>query len=379
MSQSPTTAEVDRSPSARQIPVRILLIKPSSLGDIVHGLPVLAALRRTYPNAHISWLVNRNFADFLEGHPLVNELIVFDRKRYGKIWYHPTALASFVAFLHKLRTRKFDLVIDLQGLFRSGFLTGMTFAKRRVGFADAREASRWFYSERTAIDANGHAVERNVALARSLGMMVDPIVFPLAISGADRAAAERKLLEHGVASGDFVAVVPGARWPSKQWPIAKLTEVSQWLRAQGMPIVLLGAPDERAAAEEICTAVGAGAHNLAGATSLRELSAILERASSVVCMDSGPMHIAAALQLPTISIFGPTNPARTGPYSDAATVVRRDALPCMPCYRRICPLGHHNCMNELESAAVTSALQRILPPQPDACARNDYSATAQSE
>lgn len=335
-------------------PRRILIIKPSSLGDVVHGLPVLAGLRRAYPDAHIAWLIGSTFAPLLAGHPLLDEVIPFDRRHFGRMWFSPRSFLDFWRFVGEIRRRRFDCVIDLQGLFRSGFMGWAGGARLRVGFAAAREFGWIFYSHRVRVpDDAGHAVDRNLCLARSLGLNVDPPQFPLAVTEMERDAARDKLRdEAGTDLPAFVAIVPGARWPSKQWPGQHIAQVIDAIHAAGGPTcVLLGGPDERGVADVIVKATRTAPVNLAGRTTLRQLCALLSIADQVICMDSGPMHIAAALGRPLVAVFGPTEPRRTGPYSPDSQVVRL-ALPCMPCQQRSCPLKHHNCMQMLPASMV---------------------------
>lgn len=334
-------------------PERILIIKPSSLGDIVHALPVLVGLRAAHPTAHIAWLAGNAFAPLLDGHPLLDEVIRFDRRRYGRMLQSPRILAEFVRFVWGLRRRRFDLVIDLQGLVRSGFLAWASGVRRRVGFAAAREFAWLFYTQRVRTPASGpadcHAVDRNLAVGRSLGLPLDTPRFPLGLR-ADELAAARSLLADaaGRPLDHFIAVIPGARWASKRWPVARLAALCTRLHAEGWPpCVLLGAPDDRTFAQELIAAGAGPVVDLVGRTSLRALSAALALADLVICHDSGPMHIAAALGKPLVALFGPTNPARTGPYGATARIVMRP-LACAPCYRRTCPLGHHDCLAGLD-------------------------------
>lgn len=351
--------------SAPAAPRRILLIKPSSLGDIIHALPVLAALRDAYPQAHIAWLVSTGFAPLLEGHPLLNEVIPFDRRRFGRMLQNPRAMVEFLAFLRGLRRRRFDLVLDLQGLVRSGFLAWASGARRRIGPADARELAWMFYTRRVDAAAPGlHAVERNLAVAEALQLRVRSPRFPLGLRPEERAAADAKL---AAASGgrdprSFIAALPGARWASKLWPTEHWAALLDLLAADGEPpVVLLGGPDDRTRADAIRSGTRTAPIDLVGRTSLRELLALLARADRVVCQDSGPMHMAAALGRPLAAIFGPTDPVRTGPYAQEVRVVRRP-LDCAPCQRRTCPLGHHRCMTELTPEQVRDALRALRVP-----------------
>lgn len=372
--------------SPRQ-PRRILIIKPSSLGDIVHALPVLAGLRAAYPQAHIAWLVGKSFAPLLEGHPLLDEAISFDRRHYGRMLRNWQAAADFVRFLRALRRRRFDLVVDLQGLIRSGFLSWASGARSRVGFAAAREFGWAFYSRRVSVEPGvSHAVEKNLCVARALGLSVASPAFPLGLRPEELDAA-RELLSRaaGRPLDAFVAVLPGARWETKRWPPRRFGELLGRLRAAGYPpCVLLGGPEDQPLSSSICGACPADVIDLIGRTSLRQLSALLAQANLVICHDSGPMHLAAALGRPLVAIFGPTDARRTGPYCRTARVVSLP-LACSPCRRRRCPLQHHNCMQQLSADAVMQSVREQwaapsgasdtrsgqpfgVPPQP--CARS---------
>ncbi len=343
---------------------RILLVKPSSLGDVIHALPVLRGLRRRYPNAHIAWLVANSFASLIRNHPDLDEVIEFDRKRFAKMGRSASATGEFFSLMRDLRTRKFDLVIDLQGLFRSGWFTRVTRSPVRIGFAEARELAPLFYTHKIPrSEVNTHAVDRNYLVSQMLGFENEPLVTDLAITDDERDRASALLAEAGL-DGDagFVAILPGARWETKKWLPDRFSKVIDLLKERtGMTTVLLGGPEE----EELCGLIASQCEtepsDLTGRTSIRELFALLERASLVLCHDSGPMHIAAALDKPMVSIVGPTNPLRTGPYGHLDTVLRVD-LECAPCYLRKlsqCRFNHA-CMEQLSPEEVLVRLTEVL-------------------
>jgi lipopolysaccharide heptosyltransferase I len=359
---------------------RILLIKPSSLGDVVHALPVLHGLRRRYPNARIDWLISSSLAPLLEGHPDLNELVLFDRRRYGRMAYSPMVVADFVRFIHRLRMRRYDLAIDLQGLFRTGFLARAGGAPIRIGFANAREGAPLFYNHRvrrTAREQFGerswaseildiHAVDRNYSVARLLGFEDVPIEFHIPLSDDDRASARWLLRQEGWEYRErLVAVVPGARWETKVWlPQRFAATIDELQSGHDVRCVLLGGPDETARCEQIAAACRNAPINLAGQTSLRTMAAVLAKADAVLCHDSGAMHVAVALDRRVVCLVGPTNPARTGPYRRPNDVVRLD-LDCAPCYLRKlsqCRFDHR-CMKELAVTPVVEAVRRSLQRQ----------------
>lgn len=338
-------------------PERILLIKPSAIGDVVHGLPVLNLIRRKWPSAHIAWLVTPGCAGVIEGHPHLDEIILFDRRYFGQGWRDVRALIDLWKFARNLRKKKFDLVVDLQGLLRSGWLAWETGAKCRIGFAKAREWAWVFYTDRVveedekkaARNGGRHAVERNLDLAEALGCGRSPVEFDLAIGDAERAWVDE------IIGGrkSYALLVPGTLWETKQWPVERFAGLAKMIRERfGLVVIAAGASDE----VELANQVGAGL-NLAGKTSLKQLIALIARAKLVVANDSGPMHIAAALGRPLVTMFGPTNPELTGPFGRMDSVVRLD-IPCSPCYSRKC--SHQSCLRLLDEKAVADVIEKQI-------------------
>ena len=319
-------------------PRRILLIKPSAIGDVVHALPILALLRRRWPAAHIAWLLTPACAGLLDGHPLLNEVLVFDRRKFGRGWRDPASALGLIEFLRQLRRHDFDLVVDLQGLFRSGILAWETRAPVRIGFANARELAPVFYTHRVKIEmTEQHAIDRYLKVAAALGCDVtSPIEFPFHVTDDDRRQAAGLL--NG--TGRYALLLPGTNWATKRWPVENYAALVAPLRERfGLASIVAGSPDETVLAAQV-----AGAINLAGKTTLRQLAALVERADLVVANDSGPMHIAAGMNRPLVTLFGPTNPIRTGPYRRDDSVLRVD-IPCSPCYSRNC--SHQSCLKWL--------------------------------
>ncbi|HUU98395.1 MAG TPA: lipopolysaccharide heptosyltransferase I [Phycisphaerae bacterium] len=359
----------DRAADAIARPKRILIIKPSSLGDIVHALPVLAALRRANPGAHIAWLASRSFAALLDGHPLLDEVIVFDRARYGKMLRSGRALGEFLRFLRELRRRRFDLVVDLQGLFRSGFLAFASGAEQRVGFAAARESAGLFYTQRVRCPPDArHAVDKNLCVVAALGLRTDRPEFPLGLRLEEIRAAKTLLTTAaGRPLKTFTAVIPGARWESKRWRPERIAALIDRMHEESLPsCVLLGSAADRPFADRVVAACHSPAIDLVGRTSLRELAALLGLSDRVICHDSGPMHIAAALDKPLVAIFGPTDPEVTGPYRcpkegafGTRPTFRVVATPieCSPCRLRTC--DHHSCMEQLAVETVLAQVREI--------------------
>jgi lipopolysaccharide heptosyltransferase I len=330
-------------------PRRVLIIKPSAIGDIVHALPVLPPLRRRWPEANICWLVTPSCADLVLRHPLLDEAILFERGRFGHGWRNPAALWDLAGFMWQLRQRRFDLVIDLQGLFRSAWIARASGAPRRLGFSNARELAPLFYTDR--VDCSwelDHAVERYLKIASALGCGDGPVEFPLAVDDEDR-----RYVEQWIPPGtDFAVLLPGTNWATKQWPVQRYAQLVAPLKERfGLECAVAGAAGDAELTRQI-----PARFDVTGKMNLRQLVALLERAKLVVGNDTGPMHMAAALGIPLVAPYGPTDPARTGPFQRQESVVRLN-LPCSPCYSRTC--SHRSCMQwlELEPMLRTAGLQ----------------------
>ena len=330
-------------------PQRILIIKPSAIGDVVHTLPILNLLRRRWPDSHIAWLVTPACAGLLDGHPQLNEVIRFERKAYGRGWRSPSVALDLLRFTRGLRDRRFDLVLDLQGLFRSGWLAAATRAPVRVGFANARELAPLFYTHRVPVGPpEQHAIERYLTLAEAVGCPRGLVEFVFPTDDADRRHVAGLL-----PSERYALLLPGTNWATKRWPVERFAALVRPLKERfGLESVVAGGPDVAELAEQI-----SGATNLVGRTNLRQLVALLERAALVVANDSGPMHVAAALGRPLVTPFGPTNPIRTGPYRRMETVIRLD-IPCSPCYSRRC--SHQSCLQWLGIEPVLKLAERQM-------------------
>lgn len=334
-------------------PQRVLLIKPSALGDVVTALPVLRGLRRSFGRqVRIDWMLSTSCAALVAHDDELDAVVPFERRRLGQGWRNPLAALQLVSLCRSLRKARYDWVIDMQGLFRSGWLSRVTGAPVRAGFASAREGAWLFYNRRLpAADEPAHTVDRNIALARMLGVDARPGDFRLQVR-ADAAAWANDLA--GSLGGRYVVVAPATRWASKNYPTRMWRQVVKRL-AEGVPVVLSAGPDEKHFTEPL--RVGEAVRDLAGQTSLPQLAALIDRAAGVVCCDSAAMNIAAALDTPQVTLIGPTDPARTGPYRRDEGMLQ-SSLPCRACLRRACP--HQTCMQTLDPGDVIRAVERVL-------------------
>lgn len=330
----------------------ILIIKPSSLGDIVHSLPVLKDLRSGFPRAHIAWLIKSQYAGILEGNPYLNEIIPWD-------WNSSNWFTGLPGLIKKLKNSYFDLVIDLQGLFRSGLVSFLSGAPERLGFKNARELSPIFYTKRVSVPTKEiHAVDRYRLITDYLGIKQGDPDFTIAIDEQEKECVERLLFESGVKSEDVLVIVnPSSRWQSKRWHPEGFAKICDILSDEyGVKVVFIGGQEDINIAYKVREMMKTAPVILTDRTTIKGLVALLSKANLLITNDSGPMHIAAALNVPVVAIFGPTDPARTGPYSGGHIVVRKE-MDCSPCFKRHC--RDLACLEELSVEEVKDALRKV--------------------
>ena len=375
--------------------MKVLIIKLSSIGDVVQTLPALRALRaalekrasRGGPKAEIDWLVEEPSSSVLRGNPLIDNLIVVSKGGWTRESRANIRTAKWLA------ARQYDLVMDFQGLFKSALWAVAVRGKRVIGFANSRELSHLALSEKApAYDPDRHAVLRYLDLVQAalgegreggaaegagapaeeksvegLAAEAEDVEFPLYVSPGAMEQAREALERAGVMTlskeeessleSPFFVMVPRSRWRKKLWVDEKFIELGRILtRRYGLRAVIVGGDGDRAAAGRIKRGIGRMAHNLAGRVDLTGLAALMRLARFCVTLDSGPMHIAVAAGAPVVALFGPTAPWRTGPFGKGHRVVRKD-LPCSPCFRKKC--RNPRCMSEIEVTEVLGAVERL--------------------
>lgn len=340
---------------------RILLIKPSSLGDIVHALPALSALRQRYPQAWITWLVKEEWAELLNGHPALND-----------VWPFSFRLADWPSFLKRIRSVAFDVTIDLQGLFRSGIISKLSGAMTRIGFAGGREGSPFFYTHGIELPIPAdkswrlldmHAVDRNLFLIEQLGADVSHPRFVLPVSEQDQKSSLSLLTSHGWSLEDrLIGIAPMTRAKVKNWPLERFVETARVLCQAGYcRVVVLGSSDQREIGSRFEHALGQSCINLVGKTTLRQLTALMHRMTVVLANDSAAAHLAAAVGTPVVAVMGPTNPRSTGPYGKCSRVAVCEGLACRPCGARTCQNSRYlECMTGVSVEQVVAQTEPFL-------------------
>lgn len=297
--------------SARPIE-RILIVRPSALGDVCRSVPVLVSLKRAHPDARIDWLVQDSFIDAIRGHPDLGEIIAFPRQDFGRL-ARRGRFWRILRWLNKLREQHYDLVLDCQGLVRSSIFTRATRAPIRIGYRNAPEFAWLGYTGRPVVSLELHTVDRMLALVTAAG--IEPIDDMRLYSHADdRAWLDR---HDQLAGAPVIVVGPTSRWAGKLWPADRFKRVvSALLQSTNHTIAIVGSPDERDQCSPLLRLATRSDRvvDLVGTTSIGQLMALVERAALVLAHDSALLHMAVGFARPAIGLYGPTEIARVGPY-----------------------------------------------------------------
>jgi lipopolysaccharide heptosyltransferase I len=334
--------------SGTRTPPRFLIVRLGSLGDIIHAIPAVAALRAALPSAQIDWLVDPRYVELVQLVTAVNHVVPVD-PRAGMI--------RLFATLSELRRRKYKVAIDFQGLIKSATIARMAGAERLLGFpqADVREkAARAFYTDAPERVRAAHVVFKNLELVSALGIETGVPEFPLTVP---RTPAVEEV-ERQFGGAPFALVNPGAAWPNKQWPPERYGAVAAAVRERfGWPSLVLWGPREQDIGRAV-VAASEGAATLAPPTKIVDLFGIAKAARLAISGDTGPLHIAGAVGTPLVAIFGPTKAERNGPWSAGDVVVARTER-CECLYQRECRRGAP-CIDDIMFDEVMSAVvQRV--------------------
>jgi len=331
--------------------VKALVVRLSSIGDVVHTLPALAALARHGWQA--GWIVEPPARPLLEGHPLLSQLVLAPPARGFSAGVARQAVSA-------LRAEDYDVALDFQGLWKSVAWARLSGARRTIGFARAwrREgASAMLVGDSVSLPPRAsHVIDKNLALLSSLGIeATGSREFPLPPTQAAAERVDDELERMGLS--EFVILNPGGGWASKLWPPERFGSVARGLRERGLSSIVSWGPGEESLADRV-VAASQGLAVRSFPTSLLEYVELARRARLVVAADTGPLHLACAVGTPVVGLYGPTDPARNGPFSPEDRVVRK-APPCAPCHRRRCPT-HDGVMDAIDVAEVLQAVDERL-------------------
>ncbi len=350
---------------------RILIVKQSSLGDIVHTLPVVHALKRCHPTCRIGWIAEQGFAPLVERDPVVDWVHAIhipstSNPDSGRTAY-PQALIATLHTLRQLRAAfaeaPYDLVLDLHASFRSGLLALANSGGLRIGFAGARELNTLFQHHLVSNpEGKTHAVDKNLLFCRFLECEPMAEDFHLCASPEDRQVVARFLVEQGIDdSAPLVYVNPTARWQSKFWLAERWAALADRLLMAGVIPVFGGGPGDAAYIKQITDLMRERAVVTAGRLNLTESAALMHRAAAYVGLDTGPMHMAAMAGISVVALFGPTHPERVGPYGPGHVVLQAAGLDCLCCRKRTC--GHLSCMRGITVDRVEAAVMAQVGKQ----------------
>ncbi|MBE8954076.1 MAG: glycosyltransferase family 9 protein [Quinella sp. 2Q5] len=327
----------------------VLIVKLSAMGDVIHALPVSYAIKETFPDAHVTWVVEPPSLPLLQMNPCVDRIILFKKKDFRTL---KGFMREFFPFKHELQEQSYDAVLDLQGLFKSAAIAFFAKSNIKLGICNMREMSDKISTPVIGENAQGHIVERYLDTARAVGCVVGNVTFPIQIP-VDESEQARVIMERaGMREGNpFVVFVVGANWPNKRWPTENFAALGDWFYNLAVVPVLIGSGDlDEQRAQEIAAKMEIPPINLVNRTNIAQLAHVIRSSRLVIGGDTGPTHLAAALGVRTIMLMGPTNVERNGPFGQLAHAIEVER-PCKGCWKRACP-KNEICLEKIPVAFV---------------------------
>ncbi len=342
--------------------MNILIVKMSAIGDVIHTLPAANALRKHFPDAHITWLVEEAARGIVESHEAVDRVLILKRRCWLKGLLGPCWLENLTSIFHfvkEIRDTTYDVVIDFQGLLKSAAIVGLCRTKRSMGYNKTREFSFMVLSDRMPpFDMDKHAILRYLNLIKYLGVNTSEIKFNVPFGAKERSDIRSMLRQKGWYKQSIVAMSPVAKWLTKLWDVDKFCGLADRLIEEfGVFVVFTGSDTDKKEIAKIISRMRHPCTDFSGQTDLKHLAALYEECKCLVSTDTGPMHLAAAVGTPVVALFGPTAPWRTGPFGEGHEVLRVD-LSCSPCFKKKCNRG--DCMRDISVEQVFGSVARIL-------------------
>jgi lipopolysaccharide heptosyltransferase II len=328
---------------------RLLIVKLSAIGDCLLASPVARALRVKFPDAHIAWVVQSKSHAVVEGNPFIDETIIWQGAGVG----------GALTTVREIRRRRFDALLDLQGLLKSALLVRLSGAKVRLVSNRAKPVAQRAANVIVPMpEPVPHAAQQYLRMAAALDANSEDCRLIMPLDDCDRQFADDFLRQHNVNGATLVGVNPSASRPIKRWQVEKFAAIADAVAARGAIPMVFGSPTEMADAQRLVSLTKCPPLMAAGKTTLRQLAALLERCAVLVTADTGPMHVATAVGTPVVAVFGPTDPFCTGPVGDEHIVVTKD-LPCRPCLQKP-TCQRFECLTDMTVDDVLPAVLRIL-------------------
>lgn len=346
--------------------MNILIIKLSAIGDVIHTLPALNAIKNHYPDSKITWIVEEAAASIVQEHEALDRVLVSKRKKWIKGMVkkssRPGSIKAILSFIKELRDTEYDLVIDFHQLLKSGILVWLTKGRVKAGFDKGMQHMEYSYiflnKPIPPVSMEHHALLRGLMLIESLGITAKQVEYRLPVSLEHRQEIEKILEKNKIKNSRMlIAINPVAQWKTKLWENKKFSQLADCLiKTYKADIIFTGGPDDLPVVQEIMNSMKEKAVNLAGKTTLKTLAALYEKTRFLISTDTGPMHLCASVGTPVIALFGPTAPWRTGPFGPNHEVIRL-GLECSPCFKRRCYRKDIMCMKGIR---VKDVMDRVI-------------------
>lgn len=335
----------------------ILVVKLSAIGDVIHALPVSYAIKETFPDAKLTWVVEPPAYDLLKINPYIDKIIVFRKKEFKTL----KGLArNFFPFRKEIQAENYDAVLDLQGLFKSAAIAFFAQSNTKLGICNMRELSNKISKPVIGEHAKGHIVERYLDTARAIGCRVDEVVFPIKIPPEESLKAIEIMVHAGLyEENPYIVFAIGANWPNKRWSTDFFAELGDWIyNLNIVPVIIGGGVLDENRAEEIISKMEIPPINLVNKTNLIQLAYVIKKSRLVIGGDTGPVHLAAGLGVKTLMLMGPTDANRNGPYGQIENAIEVDT-DCKGCWKRACP-KNEDCLKKI---SVQTVKDKILAMQ----------------
>ena len=332
----------------------IMVVKLSAIGDVIHALPVSYAIKETFPNAKLTWVVEPPAYEILKMNPYIDKIILFHKKEFKTFMGF---VKKFFPFKREIQEEPYDAVLDLQGLFKSAAIAYFAQSDVKLGICNMREFSNRVSRPVIGKHAQGHIVERYLDTARAIDCKVEKVLFPLEIPKEEEEQAKTTMERAGMRENvPYVVFAVGANWPNKRWLVDNFALLSDWLyNMKVMPVIVGNGVVDEQRAHDIEAMIEIPPINLVNKTNWAQLAYVIKNARLVVGGDTGVVHLAAALETRTIMLMGPTDANRNGPYGQTENAIEVDR-PCKACWKRVCPLN----VDCLEKITVRQVEEKIV-------------------